>query len=63
MAKLTVDGREFEMNDLNKEAMQHLAAIKACDQKTEALRSELVIVQTARESFYDRLNQQLPKSS
>lgn len=51
MAKVTIDGTEYETDDMSAEAKQRLQNVALCDRKLEDLRNEAAIIQTARNAY------------
>ena len=60
MAKVTIDGREFETDDLSDVAKQQLQNVAMSDRKLENLRNEMAMVQTARNAYAQNLANELP---
>ena len=63
MPSLTIDGREFNIDDLSDAAKTHLANIQLVDQKISSLQQEIAIVRTARNAYSAALQAELPKAS
>ena len=51
MAKVTIDGTEYETDDMSDDARRQLGNVATCDRKLEELRNETAIVQTARNAY------------
>ena len=51
MPTITIDGKDFELDDLSKEAKAQIDSIVLCDRKLAELQSEVAIVQTARNAY------------
>ena len=51
MAKVTIDGKEYETDDLSEEARRQLQNVAICDRKLEDMRNETAIIQTARNAY------------
>lgn len=63
MAKITIDGKEYETDDLSEDARNNLANTKYCDDKLAQLKREQAIVQTARNAYAQALQNALPKDA
>lgn len=59
MAKVTIDGTEYETDDLPEETRRQLQNVAYCDRKLEDLRNETAILQTARNTYARSLNEML----
>lgn len=63
MAKITVDGKEYDSAALSDEARNNLQNIQFCEQKMNDLKRDLAIAQTARNAYAQALKGQLPKDA
>ena len=63
MAKVTIDGKEYDTDTLSEEANKRIRNIQYCEQKAEELRRELAVVQTAHGAYANALKGELPKDS
>ena len=63
MPILTIDGREFNSDDLSDSAKTHIANIQLVDQKINILKQDLAIAQTARNAYSAALQGELPPVS
>jgi len=63
MPTITIDGKEFELDDLSKDAKAQIDSIVLCDRKLAELHSEAAIVQTARNAYVAALQELLPKDN
>jgi hypothetical protein len=63
MAKVTINGKEYETDTMSKEARDSLTNIKLCDDRVLELQRDLAITQTARVAFAQTLKGQLPKDA
>ena len=63
MPILTIDGREFNSDDLTDLAKSHIANIQLVDQKINILKQDLAIAQTARNAYSAALQAELPSDS
>ncbi|MEM9784857.1 MAG: hypothetical protein AAF801_00035 [Pseudomonadota bacterium] len=63
MAKVTIDGKEYETDDMPEDTRRQLLNVAFCDRKLEELRNETAITQTARNSYAKSLSDLLSGSS
>ena len=63
MAKVTIDGKEYDTDALSEEATKRIRNIQYCDEKSADLQRELAIVQTARNTYAQALKSALPKDA
>lgn len=63
MAKVTIDGKEYEADQLSVDAKDNVVNIRFCDEKLKELRREFALVQTARNAYVAVLQGQLPKDA
>ena len=63
MAKLNIDGREYDTETLPEEAKEQLINVQVVDKKIAQLQQELAIVKTARNAYVRDLQSKLPKES
>ena len=63
MAKLTIDGKEYDTEELSEAAKAQVTNIQLVDQKLAQLQQELAIMQTARNAYTQALQAELPKES
>ncbi|RMF17308.1 MAG: hypothetical protein D6757_01445 [Alphaproteobacteria bacterium] len=61
MAKVTIDGKEYDTEKMSEEARRQLTNVATCDRKLEELRNEVAIVQTARNTYARALSELLQK--
>ena len=59
--KVTIDGKEYELNSLNEAARNQLGNLRVADQRIAQLQQELALVQTARGAYAKVLSDNLPK--
>jgi hypothetical protein len=59
MAKVTIDGNEYETDDLSEDAKRQLQNVVYCDRKIEDLKNEAAIIQTARNTYARALSKTL----
>jgi hypothetical protein len=62
MATVTIDGKPYELEQLNDVAKQQLMNLQVADQKIIALQQDLALFQTARSAYARILSENLPKS-
>ena len=61
MTTVTVDGKEYDLENLSREAKAQLDMILACDLKWSQLKADSAILQTARNAYLAALREMLPK--
>jgi len=61
MAKITINGREYDTESLSDEAKQRLGSIQFVDRRINELRAELAAMQTARNAYTHALTSMLEK--
>jgi len=60
-AKITINDKEYNIDDLSNEAKSYIAQIQLIDSKMAPMRAELAIFQTARDTYSNSLNAELEK--
>lgn len=63
MAKVTIDGKQYDTDTLSDEAKNHIQNVQYCEQKMAELQREIAIVQTARNAYAQALKNALPKDA
>ena len=63
MPTINIDGKEYELDDLSKDAKAQIESIVLCDKRLAELQSEAAIVQTARNAYVAALQELLPKEN
>ena len=63
MATLTLDGKEYDTEQLSDAAKAQVTNVQLVDQKIAQLQQELAIMQTARNAYVQALQAELPKES
>jgi len=63
MAKVTIDGTEYDTDTMSDEAKAQLQNVAGCDRKIESLRNEAAMIQTARNAYAAALKAALPKDA
>lgn len=59
MAKVTIDGVEYDMDALSEEAKATIASIRFVDEQLQEKRNQLAIADTARIAYSNALNKDL----
>lgn len=60
MAKVTINGKEYDTETMSKEAKDNMTNVKLCDDRIQELQRDLAITQTARNAFAVALKNALP---
>lgn len=60
MSKITIDGREYELEALSDQAKAQIANIRYVDQKIADLQSQIAVMKAAREYYSAILKASLP---
>jgi hypothetical protein len=63
MAKVTINGKEYDTDTMSKEACDCMTNVKLCDDRILELQRDLAITQTARAAFANALKNALPKDA
>ena len=63
MSIVTIDGTEYNTEDLSSEAKNELMSMQICDQRIATLQTDLNITQTARNAYANALRSLLPKAA
>ena len=63
MAKVTIDGKEYDTDALSDEAKNNIQNVQYCEKKMGELRRELAMAQTARNAYAQALKSALPKDA
>lgn len=58
---VTIDGREFNLDDLSENARNQLLNLRVTDQEVQRLNQQLAIAQTARTAYANALKKELPE--
>ena len=61
MPTITIDGTEYDTDQLSDNAKAQLASFQACENKIRQLQIDLAIVQTARQAYGLALKGELPE--
>lgn len=59
--KVTVDGKEYLLNDLSEKAKSQVNNLRYVDAEISNLQGKLAIFQTARQVYLSELKKQLPE--
>jgi hypothetical protein len=62
MSKVTIEGREYDSEQLSESAKAQLVCIQFADQKINQLQQELALIQTARSAYFHVLQSELTKT-
>lgn len=57
---VTIDGKDYQLEDLSEKAQNDLLSLRLVDKKIEENKQELAILQTARNAYARSLAEQLP---
>lgn len=57
MAIITIDGKKYETDEFSDDAKRLVTNILFCDRKLEELKTQAVVLQTARQRFVESLTQ------
>jgi len=63
MPKITVDGTEYNSEDLSDNGKAQLASLQFLEQQMVKLKSEIAVYQTARNAYAQALKAELEKAS
>ena len=58
--KITIDGRNYDLNKLSNDAKAQLISLQFADAEIQRLQAQLAAFQTARNAYANALNQLLP---
>ena len=61
MAKITIDGKEYEFESLPKEAQAQIVNIQYVDRKIADLQSEIAVLNAAKQFYLAQLKAALPQ--
>lgn len=61
MSNITIDGKEYALENLTDEARAQLMSLRLCDQKIEQAQVDLAVIQTARNAYARALKDLLPE--
>jgi hypothetical protein len=59
MAKITIDGTDYETDDMSDEVKRQVQNVAFCDRKLEDLKNEAALIQTARRAYARSLSETL----
>ncbi|KIN69849.1 hypothetical protein Z946_215 [Sulfitobacter noctilucicola] len=63
MAKIKIDDKEYETDDLSSDAKDNLTNMRLCDERLTQIRRDAAITQTARNAYAAALKSALPKDA
>ncbi len=61
MAKVTIDGKDYDTDTMSREAKDHLASLQVTDAEIQRLSIQMAIAQTARNTYAKVLKELLDK--
>ncbi len=59
MARITIDGTEYETDELSDDIKRQVQNVSYCDRKIEELKNEAAVIQTARNAYARSLGEML----
>ncbi|MBM2295077.1 hypothetical protein JQX09_24465 [Sulfitobacter pseudonitzschiae] len=59
MAKITIDGTDYETDDMSDDLKRQVQNVAFCDRKLDDLKNEAALVQTARRAYARSLSEAL----
>ena len=59
MAKITIDGTEYDTDTLSDDIKRQVQNVSYCDRKIEELKNEAAVIQTARNAYARSLSEML----
>lgn len=62
MSKVTIDGKEYEVEKLSEQARQAIVSVQLAEQEIGRLKTQLGLAQTARAAYAKALSEALPKA-
>jgi len=63
MAKVTIDGKEYDTDALSEQVRNNLLNVRQCDREVADLERKLAITRTARNAYAQALKGALPKDA
>lgn len=63
MAKVTIDGKEYDSDTLSEDARNNILNIQYCEKRMKELQRDLAVAQTARNAYAEALKGTLPKDA
>lgn len=63
MAKITIDGKEYDTETLSDDVKNNIQNVQYCEQKLAELKREVAMAQTARNAYAQALKGALPKDA
>lgn len=60
MASITIDGQEYDLENLSDNARAQLSSIQVADQELNQVNARIALTQTARNAYAKSLSEQLP---
>ncbi len=59
MSNITIDGKEYDLDNFSDEAKAQLASIQYVDNKINEAKQDLIVLQTARNAYITQLKSSL----
>jgi len=59
MARITIDGTEYDTDNLSDDVKRQVQNVSYCDRKIEELKNEAAVIQTARNAYARSLSEML----
>ena len=59
--KITIDDKEYILNDLSEEAKEQIVSMRAAEQHLEVAKAQMAIASTARNAYATALKEELAK--
>lgn len=63
MAKVTIDGKEYDSEKLSEDARNNILNVQFCEKRMKELQREIAMAQTARNTYAAALKGALPKDA
>ena len=63
MAKIKIDGKEYDTENLSAEANTQLNNLRGCEQRLQELQRDVAITNAARKTYAQLLSEALPKDA
>lgn len=62
MPLISIDGKNYDYDELSEQAKAQLASLQFVDNELSRLQSQMAVMQTARSAYANALNDALPKN-
>ena len=63
MAKVKIDGKDYDTDTMSQEARDNLKNLNLCEQRLNEIKRDAAIIQTARNTYAAALKAALPKDA